>query len=203
MGRRLSISIAPVLLLALILSACGYRPILVGPSSGAASGSTVMSARDDETDSSSAPTSLAVIGLRTDSPEPWLGRIVTDALRREMEARHGLELVADPAAADLVLRGRVRPLDIRSKSFSSFVAALEYELTLAVDLEVVRPSGDIVRLDQSMLSESDVYFASADIEVTRSNRLEALRRLSDLLASRVADSLEMMEQPLEAGPGDA
>jgi hypothetical protein len=61
----------------------------------------------------------------------------------------------------------------------------------------VRSGGDVVRLDSDAFSESDVYLASSDIEVTRTNRLELLRRLSDLLAARVADSLELMEQPLD------
>jgi hypothetical protein len=47
-----------------------------------------------------------------------------------------------------------------------------------------------------MLSETDVYLASGDIEVTRTNRLELLRHLSDLLAARVADSLEVIRRPL-------
>jgi hypothetical protein len=50
------------------------------------------------------------------------------------------------------------------------------------------------------LSEKELYLASADIEVTRTNRLEALRHLSDILASRIADSLEMMEYPITAEP---
>jgi hypothetical protein len=137
------------------------------------------------------------MAIRNDSPEPWLDRILTDALRREMGARGGLRLVNDPANAELVLRGRVRPLNIRSQSFSSFAAALEYSVTLALDMEVVRVSGDIVRLDSAMLSETDVYLASADIEVTRTHKLEALRRLSDILASRIADTLELMERPIE------
>jgi hypothetical protein len=106
--------------------------------------------------------------------------------------------VNDPKHADLVLRGRIRPLEVRSKSFSRFVAALEFELTLRLDLEVVLKSGDIVRLDSRMLSESDVYLASPDVEVTRTNRLEVLRRLSDVLASRVADSIETIERPIPA-----
>lgn len=142
------------------------------------------------------PVRLAVIALRNDSPEPWLDRILTDALRREMAARAGVDLVDDPSRAELVLRGRIRPLDIRSRSFSSFVAALEFALTLQLDLEVVRASGDVVRLDPAMLTESGVYLASADVEVMRTNRLELLRRLSDQLAVRVADTLELMDHPM-------
>jgi len=148
-----------------------------------------------------APTRLAVMAIRNDSPEPWLNRVVTDALRREMEARGALVLVNDPQQADLVLRGRVRPLFVQARSFSSFVAALEYSVTIALDLEVVRASGDIVQLDSAMLSETDSYLASADIETTRTHKLEALRRISDLLAGRIADSIELLERPI-AGTGE-
>jgi hypothetical protein len=175
------------LLLVLCLG-CGYRSLLApDPSSPEGEGGRMR---------------LAVDSIRNDSPEPWLDRIVTEAIRREMAARGRIELVDNPEAADLVLRGRVRPLDIRSQSFSSYVAALEYALTLELDCEVLRRQGDIVRLDSEMLSETDVYLASADVEVTRRNRLELLRRLSDLLAGRLADSLELMEEPLAAEAGE-
>jgi hypothetical protein len=142
------------------------------------------------------PIRLTVLALRNDSPEPWLDRIVNDALRREMTSRASFRVVDDPGGAELVLKGRIRPLNIRSQSFSSFVAALEFSLTLQLDLEIVRGEGDVVRLDPTMLTETDVYLASADVEVTRTNRLELLRRLSDLLATRVADALELMERPM-------
>jgi hypothetical protein len=179
------------LLLLLLVPGCGYRSLLAAPEA---------SERSDARPT----TRLAVMALRNDSPEPWLDRILTDAMRREMTARGRFTLVNDPSEADLVLRGRIRPLDIRSKSFSSFVAALEYALTLTLDLEVVRAGGDVIRLDPSMLSETDAYLASADIEVTRTNRLELLRRLSDQLAVRVADSLELMQPSggVPSGRGD-
>jgi len=168
----------------LLAGGCGYRNQL--------SVSTPVKAAAD----GRGPARIAVLAIRNDSPEPWLDRIVTDAMRREIDARGDLEFVNDPVGADMVIRGRIRPLRVASKSFSRFVAALEYNLTLQLDLEVVRAEGDIVRLDPSMLMETDVYFASPDVEVTRSNRLEVLRRLSDLLASRVADSLEIIKSPI-------
>jgi hypothetical protein len=180
-----------ILLLTLFVVGCGYHSLLA-PSAGGSEGGEGGQARR---------TRLAVADLRNDSPEPWLDRILTDSMRREMGTRARFALVNDPADADLVLRGRIRPLDIRSRSFSSFVAAVEYALTLELDLEVVRSGGDVVRLDSSMLSETDVFMASPDIEVTRTNRLELLRRLSDLLAARVADSLELMEHPIGTGEG--
>lgn len=168
----------------LVTGGCGYRNLLAVPDVSQA------------TREGRSTTRIAVLALRNDSPEPWLDRILTDAMRREITARAGFDFVNDPQLADMVIRGRIRPLNIDSKSFSRFVAALEFGLTLQLDLEVVRAEGDVIRLDPSMLSESDVYTASADIEVTRTNRLEVLRRLSDLLASRVADSLELIERPI-------
>ncbi|MBJ21712.1 MAG: LptE family protein [bacterium] len=171
----------------LVGAGCGYRSQLPGASSRVGAAGDPGAAHR---------TRLAVMAIRNDSPEPWLDRIVGDALRREMGLRGRLDLVNDPQQADLVLRGRIRPLGTRSESFSSFVAALEYSVTMVLDLEIVRAGGLIVRLDPRMLSESELYLASADIEITRTNRLEALRHLSDVIASRVADSIELMEAPI-------
>ena len=169
-----------VLLLASITTGCGYRSL------GAAS----PTGRDGE-----AQATVAVVALRNDSPEPWIDRVVTDALRRELGLRGALRLEADPKRADYVLRGRVLPLGLRSNSFSSFVVALEYQVTLRLELELLRKEGDVIRLPARALSESDVYLASQDIEVTRTNRLEALRHLSDVLATRVVDRVEFLSAP--------
>ena len=177
------------LLIVSTVAACGYRSTLGGGGSG-----TLVDGQE-----SSVPSRVMVVALRSDSPEPWLDRIVTDALRREVGGRSRLRLTNDFESAELQVRGRIRPLDTTSRSFSSFVAALEYSLTLALDLEVRLESGDVIRLDPTMLSETESYLASPDVEVTRTNRLEALRRLSDQIASRVADTIEMIDRPMPAG----
>lgn len=177
-----------ICLLALpMVMACGYRSTLAG---GAAGG---------RAEGAGAPSRITVVALRSDSPEPWLDRIVTDALRREVGGRARLRLTDDVENAELEVRGRIRPLETSSRSFSSFVAALEYSLTLELDLEVHLASGDVVKLDPTMLSETESYLASPDVEVTRTNRLEALRRLSDQIASRVADTIELIERPIPDG----
>jgi hypothetical protein len=173
-------------LLVSALVACGYRSTLGGREAGGLGPGRA----------GGTPSRVTVVGLRSDSPEPWLDRIVTDALRREVGGRARLRLTDDPANAELQIRGRIHPLETTSRSFSSFVAALEYSLTLELDLEVRLASGDVVHLDSTMLSETESYLASPDIEVTRTNRLEALRRLSDQLASRVADTIELIERPI-------
>lgn len=153
---------------------CGYRNMLALPTG----------------EGGSAPTRIAVLSLRSDSPEPWINRVVSDSLRREIGLRGRFDLVSDPKRADYVIRGRILPMGLGSNSFSSFVVAIEYKLTLRLELEVLRKEGDVIRLPMRTLVESDIYLASQDVEVTRSNRLEALRHLSDVLATRVADSVE-------------
>jgi hypothetical protein len=175
------------------LAACGYRSTLGPDPTGR---STALAPAGERS-------SVAVVALRSDSPEPWLDRIVTDALRREMGQRARLRWTDEPDGAELQIRGRIRPLDITSRSFSSFVAALEYSLTLELDLEVKLSNGDVIQLDANMLSETESYLASPDIEVTRTNRLEALRHISDVLASRIADTIELIERPIADGDGKA
>lgn len=132
---------------------------------------------------------IAVQPLANRSYEPGIERMVTDALVREFQRRGGAAVVRDPAGADLVISGTVQPVVTRSRSFSSVELALEFEVELAVDLVAERPDGTAVDLDRSVLRDWELYLASADVEVERKNREEALRRLSTLLATRVHDAL--------------
>ena len=196
MPRRWSSLPLCVVLVAILLplAGCGYRNLLAAPQEPAESSArTSLSA-------STGPIRIAVLALRTQSPEPWLDREVGDALRREFGLRGRFKLINDPARADYVLRGQIRPVELASNSFSSFVVALEYRMTLSLDLELLRASGDIIRLSPRALTESDVYLASPDIEVNRTNRREAVRHLSDVIAVRVADSVEWIATPSESAP---
>lgn len=132
---------------------------------------------------------VAVEPLLNRSYEPGIERMVTDALVREFQRRGGASVVRDPAGADLVLSGVVQPLLTRSRSFSSVELALEFEVELRVELVARRPDGTTVDIDRSVLRDWELYLASADVEVERKNREEALRRLSALLATRVHDAL--------------
>jgi hypothetical protein len=133
---------------------------------------------------------VAVEPLQNESYEPGVDVLVTDALVRELTRRRGVEVVRDPARADLVLEGAVLPLSTRSRSFSSVELALEYEVELDVTLKARRPDGTTFEFDPSLLRDWELYLASADIEAERKNREEAIRRLAGLLARRVNDALE-------------
>ncbi len=154
-----------------LFSACGFRPLPYGGGGGPA------------------PTKVAIQNFANDSFEPGIEFTFTDAIYREFLRRGDLRVVDDPAAADLVLTARIQPLRTRSRSFSSVKLALEYEVTVQLDLEVRRVDGSAVSLDPGMLQTSEFYLASADVEVLRKNRQEALRRMADILAMRIHDAL--------------
>jgi len=175
-GRAIHLRVRTVAAILLLVSlglqpACGYRV----PHRGSVS--------------PEAP-KVAIETLENDSSEPGLELMVTDAIRRELLARGGMRLVSHPHEADLVVEGSVMPVETRTQSFSSVVLALEYTLTLSLDLELRRADGKIVTLDPLALRDREIYLVSADVEAGRKNRQEALRRVSVLLASRVIDAVD-------------
>jgi len=147
--------------------------------------------------------SVAIPTPRNDSWEPGAEYVVAEALRSEFLRRKGVRLVEDPSSADLVLRGRIHRIGTRTASVDSTVLALEYEITLELDLEAKRSKGDDVPIDVSALRESERYLASADAEVTRKNRREALRQVASVLAARVylalQETLERSHPPATSG----
>ena len=132
---------------------------------------------------------VAIRGFSNDSFEPGVELLVSDALRREFLRRGEVRLVDDSELADLVIAGAVEEVDVRRRSFSSISFSLEYEVKMNLALAVTQPDGTELRLDGRTMNETERFLASADVEVTRTNREEALRRLASLLAVRIHDVL--------------
>jgi hypothetical protein len=132
---------------------------------------------------------VAIVTPLNDSYDAGVEFMVADALRREFLRRRAPKLVSNPDRADLVISGRVLPIRATSRSFSSVVLALEYELVLDVQLLARRSDGTEVPIDPRATRESERYLASADSEALRKNREEALRQASNVLAGRVYDAL--------------
>lgn len=156
--------------LCLAVAACGYRWVRYGEGLGDVR-------------------RVAIQTLHNDSYEPGVELIATEALLREFLRRGAVELVEEPNRADLVLSGAVRSVETRRRSLSSVVFVLEYEVVLRLELHARRADGREVVIDPGALREAELFLASADVEVTRKNRQEALRRLAGLLAGRVHDAL--------------
>jgi outer membrane lipopolysaccharide assembly protein LptE/RlpB len=167
---------AALLLLAGATSACGYQLVdYARPESGSRK--------------------IALPTLRNDSYEPGVELLVADALRREFLRRGAFQLTDDPAAADLVLSGNVLPIQTSSTSFSSVVLALEYQVSLALELHAKRSDGVEIPLDPRSLRETERYLASADAGALHRNREEALRRMAGVIAARVHDEVFEVAAP--------
>lgn len=127
--------------------------------------------------------------FENDSFEPGYELDMTEAFLQEFHRRGTVELVTDPSKADLVLSGRILPVKTRGDSYSSSALALEYGLVVQVEIFAVLKDGTEISLGPSTYKETERYLASADIEVARKNKKEALRTMASVLAGRVHDAM--------------
>ncbi|MCC6642410.1 MAG: LptE family protein [Deltaproteobacteria bacterium] len=132
---------------------------------------------------------VSIHTLRNDSLAAGYGATVTEALLDEFQRRGALQVVSDPALADLTIGGRILPIYSGARSFSSTVLALEYQVTVQIQLDVRRRDGTLVPIDPGAMTETEIYVASADAEAALTNRNEALRRVASVIAGRVHDAL--------------
>ncbi len=169
--HRLAITWA--LLFAALHLGCGYK--LVRPPSAASGGAQ--------------PLVVSVPPLVNDSFEPGIDFLLTDALRREFLRRGGVRLVDAPGGADVVIEGRIHPLETFVTSVSSVTAALEQQVEVEVDLRARRSDGSEIPLANTSFVEWELYLESADVEAGRKNRKEALRQVARVIAIRFHEVL--------------
>lgn len=170
-GRRLAGTLAGLAVLAaLALPGCGYQLVSYRGALGDVRRVSIQS-------------------LRNDSMAAGYGAVVTDALLKEFQRRGALQVVDDPAQADLVIGGRVAQMHVGARSFSSVVLALEYQVTVTLALDITKKDGTRVPIDPGALTESEIYVSSPDAEVVLTNQNEALRRVASVIAGRVHDAL--------------
>lgn len=137
---------------------------------------------------------VAVQTFQNKSYDPGFEILVSDALRRELARRGALRLVNNPGVASYILSGTIQSIDTGRRSFSSVVGTLEFEVQVALEVELSRPGTEIT-VDNRVLRESEAYLASADIEVTRKNREEALRHVAGVMATRIHDVIWEVAPP--------
>jgi hypothetical protein len=123
------------------------------------------------------------------STQPGYEQMLVDALAEEFSRRGALAPVYEGSAGDLVLVGRIDSVKVQVRSFSPVALAVEDTVELRVAAEVRRRSdgGVVWKRDDFRLSE--LFLSSPDPNVELSNREQALRRLSSLLAERIHDEL--------------
>jgi hypothetical protein len=133
--------------------------------------------------------SIEIRAFENRSAQPGYEQVIADALSEEFARRGALEPVHAGGHGELLLEGRIEEVRVRPRSFSSVALAVEDTVELRVAVEV-RRSGDgglVWKRDDLRLSE--LFLSSPDPNVQVSNREQALRRLSALLAERIHDEL--------------
>jgi hypothetical protein len=130
---------------------------------------------------------VAIVTPDNRTQEPGVELLVSAALRKEFLRRGIVRVISDPKRADLVIRGSVTRAKVESRTVSTISASLEQQVDLGLVLRAESDAADPFVVPD--LYASALYPVSADVEVTRLNRTEALRRIAELLAGRALDAL--------------
>ena len=123
------------------------------------------------------------------SNQPGYEQVLADALAEEFTRRGALEPVYEGSPGELVLAGRIDSVSESPRSFSSVALAVEETVELRVAVEVRRSADNSLIWKRDDLRLSELFLSSPDPNVELSNREQALRRLSSLLAERIHDEL--------------
>jgi hypothetical protein len=144
------------------------------------------------------PVTLDVTTFENDSLQPGIELMLGSALRSEF-ARPGLVRgVVKAASPDYTLEGQVKSVTTSSRTLTPQIRAIEFTVVVRIEPVLVRNAdGEKLKLDRLSRSADEVYLASFDLEISRKNREEALRRIAAVLADRIYDDVEV----LTAGAG--
>lgn len=94
------------------------------------------------------------------------------AIEREVVRRGALQLVEEPGGGDAVVTGTIRGYTLKPVAFDAADEALQYQLTIAVDLQLRRNDDGRVLWQIEGLRESDEYSAVPRVVVTSSSQFQ-------------------------------
>ena len=96
----------------------------------------------------------------------------------------GFRLVESARVPAYTVSGRVRSVDSFGRTFTPGIIAIEYTVTIQLDVILRGPEQELLKVDSFAQQASEIYLASADLQISQKNREEALRRVSMILADR-------------------
>jgi outer membrane lipopolysaccharide assembly protein LptE/RlpB len=129
-------------------------------------------------------TSLAIIPLENKTKEPNLTSIFTSALRREFIFRREVEIVAEEKA-EAALQGSIDSINIVSTAYNSEGRAIEYDITIALNLRLVRRGNNAVLWKGDKIAATWHYKASFDVMVNEGNKNTAIQKIAVDLAEKI------------------
>ncbi len=169
-ARRRPARLLPCVLVAALLAGCGYRFV-------------------DERAAFPGADTLRVEAFTNHSVEPGLEHMLADAIGEEFTRRGALRPVYDPGRGDLVLSGQIREVRIRASSFSSVALSVEDAIEVELGIEVRPAAGGEPVWRRESIRFTELFLSSPDPQTNESNKEQALRRLSALIAERIHDEL--------------
>jgi outer membrane lipopolysaccharide assembly protein LptE/RlpB len=150
----LRLALIPVVLCVQTLAGCGYH--LVG----------------EKLELPENVRSLSVGTINNRSREYGLEKALAFALEREIHERGHLRMVEDPGGGDAVLTGTIRDLRVRPVAFDSNDQALQYEMTLILDLTLTRQNDGRVLWQVSRLEEIAEYSSGSQAVIASSSEFQ-------------------------------
>lgn len=159
-----------VLLLALVLLGCGYRPVGTEPPAPQV-----------------APT-LAVPPFANRSTEIGLEAILANALIHAFSQTKAVRITTRPQDADLVLEGKVQSVDNTSVAFQDITRSTVRRVTLRIELGLRQGSGGKVIWKDNVIIQED-YVVDPNYAIGEATKAEGIRRAAVTLARRILDKV--------------
>jgi len=115
--------------------------------------------------------SVSVGTITNRSREHGLEKTLAFAFEREIHERGQFQMVQD-AGGDAVLSGTIRDVIVRPVAFDVNDQAVQYEITLTLDLTLVRQRDGRTLWRVRGMRETDEYNASAQVVITTSTQFQ-------------------------------
>jgi hypothetical protein len=116
--------------------------------------------------------SLSVASVVNDSQEYGLEKTLAFAFEREIHERGHFRLVDDGTGGDAVLTGIIRDVRAQPVAYDANDQAIQYQLTLVLDLTLTRHSDGQVLWHVRGLRELDEYSVTSNVVVTSSSTFQ-------------------------------
>lgn len=161
-------TLALLLLLCLLLPACGYRFAGAGRLPGGAE-------------------TISVLMLKNDTPEIGIQSRLNSDISYEVTRRDSRRITR-PENADLLLSGVVKTVRDTDIAHTGTSTASQRRVTVRVDMQLARPDGDVLWRSKG-LSDYEAYDVGTDQDETAQNRQSAVEKLSRRLAETIYNSI--------------
>ena len=136
---------------------------------------------------------IAITTFENDTLEPGIELMLGSALISEFARPGRVRGVENSSSPDYTLKGSVKAVNTASRTLTTNIRAIEFTISVRIDPVLVRNSdGRTLKLDRLSRSADEVYLASFNLEISRKNREEALRRITAVLADRIYDDVEVL-----------